>query len=229
MPRSPYARREAAARSRLYAIAAIALTVLSLLVFIKFANELEKKELDAFDETVGGWILPLVHPALTLIMKALTFWGSSLGLSLVTAVAGLLLLFRRHRWEALFFVLSAGGAGLFNLLLKNIFKRERPTLHRLIEQAGYSFPSGHSMGSMATYGMLAVILCLFFPNKLARVLLLTAAALVIVLIGVSRIYLGVHYPSDVAAGFAAGAAWLLICLLALQAVRQARRSRRSRR
>ncbi|UOK59735.1 phosphatase PAP2 family protein [Bacillus sp. OVS6] len=97
-----------------------------------------------------------------------------------------------------------------------MFKRDRPTFNPLITESGYSFPSGHSMVSFSFLGILAYLLTLMVKKKSLKVLIMALFFFIVFLIGFSRIYLGVHYPSDVIAGFAAGGAWLVICIVALK-------------
>ena len=116
-----------------------------------------------------------------------------------------------------YFITVAGG-GLLNLLLKNFFDRERPNINIIIEANGFSFPSGHSMGSMTYYGFLIYLILRSKRKPLSKLGLGILLCLVILLIGISRIYLGVHYPSDVLAGFVAGSVWLMICISLLEII-----------
>lgn len=99
---------------------------------------------------------------------------------------------------------------LLNILLKNIVQRPRPTDYRLIEEAGYSFPSGHSMISMAFYGFIIFLIFRYVKNKKMKYFLGILLSFIIVLIGISRIYLGVHYASDVVAGFLISISYLFV-------------------
>lgn len=119
-------------------------------------------------------------------------------------------------------LLALGGGMAFNLLLKWLYHRERPSIHRLVEESGYSFPSGHSMAAFLFFGMMAMLLTLFVVSRAAKAVIILAAVVLILLVGISRIYLGVHYPSDVLAGFAAGGVWLVMCLLGLKIVVETR-------
>jgi undecaprenyl-diphosphatase len=113
-----------------------------------------------------------------------------------------------HRLELLLFIGVVVGSPILNLLLKEIFQRARPDLHRLIEIGGYSFPSGHAMNAFTVYGILTFLLWRHIFNRSGRTLLLLFSSFFIIMIGVSRIYLGVHYPSDIIGGYFASGFWL---------------------
>ena len=97
-------------------------------------------------------------------------------------------------------------------VLKRIFERVRPDIFPVIAESGYSFPSGHAMGAICFYGILAYFAGLGLRSKPLRWGLMAAAGIYILLIGLSRVYLGVHYPTDILAGYAAGATWLFFCI-----------------
>ena len=107
-------------------------------------------------------------------------------------------------------ILNLAGITIINQILKFIFRRERPSGYRLIEMSGYSFPSGHAMASLAFYGLLIYITKRLVKNKYLKILLITLNIAIIILIGVSRIYLGVHYLSDVLTGYSISIIYLLI-------------------
>ncbi|MCW2278205.1 phosphatase PAP2 family protein [Heliophilum fasciatum] len=209
-------------RSRSFYIAFLIIFTF-IFVFFNLAEELVENELTAFDTSITNFILGFMNDAVTSFMKFITKLGA-MGtiISLLPICAGLML-WQKKKWEAMALIAAVSGGAVFNLVLKFIFKRERPTLHRLIEEFGYSFPSGHSMMSMIFYGMVTYFLLLFLKNKTAKSVVLVAGITVVSLIGVSRIYLGVHYPSDVLSGFAAGGAWTMICILALHFIVQRRK------
>lgn len=187
-----------------------------VIAFAKLGSEMLELELRTFDSVVIGWVQSRISPVLTSFMLFITFLGSSWALLTVITVATGLMWREKKRWEALFLVIALGGGVLFNLVLKWSYHRERPTIMRLVEEKGFSFPSGHSMASFILYGMLGILLYLFVVSRAAKVAIVVIAVTLILLIGTSRIYLGVHYPSDVLAGYAAGGAWLAICLLGLK-------------
>jgi membrane-associated phospholipid phosphatase len=154
----------------------------------------------------------------TFIMKFFTLLGSTTALISLCVISIILMIWQKKRWETLFLIVAILGGVLFNHLLKWTFHRNRPTVHRLIEETGFSSPSGHSMVSFVFYGMLGMLFFMFLKSKGLKGIVFISGAVVILMIGLSRIYLGVHYPSDVLAGFAAGGAWLTICLMGLKLV-----------
>ncbi|MNP19214.1 putative undecaprenyl-diphosphatase YbjG [compost metagenome] len=97
---------------------------------------------------------------------------------------------------------------LLNHLLKSLFQRERPTIHRIIEVSGYSYPSGHSMAAFSLYGVLAFLIWRHLHTRFSRGLMIVIASLIILAIGISRIYLGVHYPTDIIGGYLMSVCWL---------------------
>lgn len=199
--------------------------VLSVFTFIfsRFADELMEQELSQFDDAIIKWVQGAITPQLTGIMKIFTFLGSTAALLSLLIISVFLMLWQKKRWETLFLVIALSGGVLFNQLLKWMFHRQRPALHRLIEETGYSFPSGHSMVSFIFYGMLGMLFFMFLRNRTPKIVIAITTIALILMIGISRVYLGVHYPSDVLAGFAAGGAWLTICLMGLRLVLELRR------
>jgi undecaprenyl-diphosphatase len=119
----------------------------------------------------------------------------------------LLLFVRRRRWgDALFWGLAVGGAGVLNFAAKQLFERIRPNLWLSIApETTYSFPSGHAMGSMA---LVAALVVLLWPTRW-RWLTLLVGSFFVLMVGLSRVYLGVHYPSDIVAGWTASLAWVV--------------------
>ena len=123
--------------------------------------------------------------------------------AIITILLVVLLYIKKYYREALFLTVTMSACGLAMPLLKNIFRRERPNFYRLIEISGYSFPSGHTTSATTMYLTLAIIL-LSIIKKLNKYFVFSIAVLGIVIIGSSRIYLGVHYPTDVMAGICLG-------------------------
>lgn len=169
-------------------------------------------------------------PWLTAVMTAVTLVGNSSTLTALTVAVGVALYLNgSHRRLATLAATMIGGS-LLNLLLKTHFQRPRPSeLPRLVYAGGYSFPSGHSMGSMLFFGALAYVVYFSIEGRRAlRVAAVVACALLVVLVGGSRVYLGVHYLSDVAAGFAGGLFWLAVCVSGTEAWVRLRDWRRAR-
>ncbi|MGK3968304.1 phosphatase PAP2 family protein [Sorangium sp. So ce118] len=154
-------------------------------------------------------------------LRAFTFLGSGAALTVVAIVVAAVLLRRRHRVLAIGWLIALAGGGLLNWALKALFARQRPTFADPLAVAhGWSFPSGHSMGTFITFGMLSYLGLLFVRTLRARLLLVAFALSWTVAMGFSRMYLGVHYLSDVLAGFAAGSVWLAACISGIEVARR---------
>lgn len=142
----------------------------------------------------------------------ITFWGSSTVIVTITGIVVLFLLFYKKRYQAYAVGLIATiiGAGITSNLLKMLVDRARPSglIPVIFEEFSPSFPSGHATLGIALYGFLAYLLCKIYPKYTA--LIITITTLVILAIGFSRLYLGVHFPTDVLAGYLLGGLWLLI-------------------
>lgn len=175
-------------------------------VFAVVASELHLTERVAFDGPVMRWLGSLRSDALTEGMLAVTALGDGPVVAFVATAGALFLWTRRHHHSAIYLAAAAGGAGLINTGLKAIFARMRPDL-ALYEASGFAFPSGHSMVAAATYGAIAIVTMTRFPRL--RWPVVTACAVLVGLVGASRAYLHVHFPSDVVAGWALGITWPL--------------------
>ncbi|PYI55495.1 phosphatase PAP2 family protein [Paenibacillus flagellatus] len=179
------------------------------------------------DRVVTAYIRGMQSDSLTTFMKAVTWVGSGQAAGVITIVA-MAFLYKRLGFRTELVLLAAVGLGswLLNVSLKAIFRRTRPEeAEWLVDVYGYSFPSGHSMGALALYGILAYLLWKRMPGRAWRGALLLLGASIIAAIGVSRIYLGVHYPSDVVGGYLASACWASAFIMGYEAYRR-RRERR---
>ncbi|QPF73927.1 phosphatase PAP2 family protein [Roseateles sp. DAIF2] len=155
----------------------------------------------------------------------LTHLGDVLTLSLLGVGMTLLLCWRGERALAFAWVLAMGGNALLNPALKQVFQRVRPLHeHGLVSESGWSFPSGHSSSATVAYGMLAYLALRLLPRRWHLPALLAAAAAIFT-VGCSRVFLQVHFASDVLAGFASGLAWLCVSLLSVALARRAWRHR----
>ena len=126
----------------------------------------------------------------------------------------------QHRALTAFWIVGTAGA-MWNFVLKDIFQRSRPEV-RLVDVGGWSFPSGHSMGSLIVYGMLAYVLVVAVRDHWAKRAMVAMLVILVGAIGFSRVYLGAHWPTDVLAGYAAGTAWLAGCITASETLRRRR-------
>ena len=161
---------------------------------------------------------------LTEFFEAVTTLGNGIVLAGVAAIAAYLLARRRYYAEAVLMVLAYVGAEVLSYSLKLAFRRDRPFFtDPLATVSTYSFPSGHATVSVAVYGALCLVLLRRLTGP-ARVVCLAATVLLVSLIGFSRLYLGVHFLSDVLAGFSVGLAWLALCVVVLD-LHHRRRSR----
>lgn len=181
--------------------------------FFEVVDALQENEVAAFDAAIIQEVQSWVNEGRTARMVFITDLASVTFLTAATILIGGYLVIRKRYGWAVFFVLVNGLGGAFNGFLKELFKRQRPDILPLIEQGGYSFPSGHSMGSFIFYGALSFMLFRLLKGKWKKTIAAICAGTMILLVGLTRIYLGVHYPSDVLAGFSIGAAWLFFCIM----------------
>jgi membrane-associated phospholipid phosphatase len=176
-----------------------------------------------FDEALAAALHRDATPLGILVFKTITLLGSSLVLTALGLVVGLALLLRGQRLLPASWLIALAGGGVLNLALKTFFQRPRPEFALPFAVApGWSFPSGHAMGSLITYGMLAYVVILLLPRRRARIVVIPVITVLVLLIGFSRLYLGVHYFSDVIAGYAAGTVWLSACTSGLEVARRRR-------
>ncbi|WP_224412834.1 phosphatase PAP2 family protein [Oscillatoria salina] len=183
--------------------------------FAEIAEEILERESYFFDKQILLAIAQWHNPLADRIVVGLTYLGQPTFLLIVCTVLGIGLLFNRKRSEATTLAIAAFGAAGLNLLLKDLFARDRPQLwDRIVDVNFYSFPSGHAMISMVIYGAIAYLLAINFPKW--RVAIVVTAVFLILSIGFTRLYLGVHWPTDVIAGYAAGIVWLVTCILSLE-------------
>lgn len=196
----------------------ILLVIILLLLFCKLLKDMTSHKISDFDRTITHLIRYYTNSEITVLMKGITLLGSANVIFLIAiGTISAFFILRRQLLEPLFLIVATTGSWLLSDLLKWSFHRPRPTINQLLHITGYSFPSTHSMVSLVFYGAIAYLLWIYLPSTRLRWFLTSSFVLLIVFIGISRIYLGVHYPSDVLAGFAAGGIWLTCCVLALNA------------
>lgn len=165
---------------------------------------------NSFDQWISNPILSLRNPVLTAFFVTITDFGDIYYIAISILLTSTFLIWKFKDYQAALWlaIQSLVGSVLLNQGLKLIFHRSRPLIEHLVEQGGYSFPSGHSMGSMICYGGILFLLSKKINHKIYRNSLFFIGALLIFVVGLSRIYIGVHFPTDVIGGFSVGAAWL---------------------
>ena len=188
--------------------------IISLIVLIE---DVMDNDIMAFDEK-GYFIISryLMSDTMTSVAKCITnlanmYW--LIGTSII------LLIFLKNKKTGIHIAINLGLSALVNFTIKQIIQRPRPVGHRIIDESGYSLPSGHSMVSMAFYGFLIYLIYKNVKNKYLKTVLIVLLTILIISIGISRIYLGVHYVSDVFAGFLVAIAYLVIFIHAINNVK----------
>lgn len=201
----------------LHLLVGLALCVACLLVFAELVEEvIDEQEFTRIDNAVAGELHAAATPGATTFFCVITEFGFPV-LWVIGVGAGLYFA-RRRDWIRLgVWIAALVGGEVLNFLLKAVFARPRPTFSDPLATAlYYSFPSGHAMMSLITYGLLGYFLYNALPLRWQRVAVVVGLIVLILLIGFSRIYLGVHYLSDVLAGFAVGGLWLSFCITAMR-------------
>jgi undecaprenyl-diphosphatase len=189
-----------------------AMAIMCLALFIRLTFSITSNgNVQNFDESILRWVETLRTPFMNSMMLDITALG---GLAL-TIVLGLLavalFLLSRDALAAVHLIITSAGGFFISMWTKSLISRPRPSIiPQLIHASGFSYPSGHSITSAAIYLTMAILACRHFKSYPARIILLSLAGIMIALISFSRIYLGVHYPSDTMSGALLGLAWALI-------------------
>ncbi|HST92324.1 MAG TPA: phosphatase PAP2 family protein [Brevundimonas sp.] len=220
------ARTEIAALSALFVIAA------GVLTFVEVADDMTETDGQAFDQAVLSWVQPVAGDPrgpwwVEEAAADLTSLGGISVLTLFAVIAFAFLLIQRKRLSALMLALGLAGGVALSEGLKAVFGRQRPPQDfQAVETLNASFPSGHALLSAVFYLTLGVMLTRAFPRAHLKAFVLGAAMIVAILIGLTRVYLGAHWASDVVAGWSVGAAWAMVLWLVAYAVgrRQATRT-----
>jgi membrane-associated phospholipid phosphatase len=199
-------------------LAALIVTVL----FAMLASEVREGETQDFDDAVRMTVYGVASPRATTVLHAVTQLGSPLFLLPMTIICALVFLHRRRIRGAILLAATMLGVTLLNQILKSIFQRPRPLpFFGLTMPASYSFPSGHSLAAFCFYGALAALLTARMRSRGLSALVWAAALVIIVAVGFSRLYLGVHYLSDIVGGYATGFVWVLTVASADRVFRRA--------
>jgi len=205
----------------IFLVAGVIVAAFLTWVFSELAERVMSGGTQAFDESILRWMSAHHSKALTSTMLEITTLGTGTVLLMIVCVAALFLTLTKHKYSALLLLVATGGVLLLDMVLKLQFNRPRPHVFIWGTQAfGSSFPSGHAMGATVTYSTVAYLAARLHRRSWARWLTMLMALVVIFLIGVSRMYLGVHYPSDVLAGAIMGLAWAAFCMATLEAIQR---------
>jgi len=189
--------------------------------FIKITSELREKEFDLIDGQILEWVKSFRLPVFNQWAIEITSLGSGSVLFLVAGVGVLIAISFKNYLAVLYLILVTTGAGVMTILLKNLFERDRPNISSfLIDANGYSYPSGHSLGAAAVYFSVAIICVAHIKNVKARLALFISAGLLVGLVGLSRVYLGVHYFTDVLSGILLGIAWAFLLAASIKIIEE---------
>ena len=199
----------------------ILIAILGTAAFAWMASHVRSGSTQAFDVAVLEWLGARRSPIVDQAMLEITFLGTGLVVLVIVGVAALFLYLTQHKYSAWLLLASTAGGIVLNNVLKLGFSRPRPqVLEWQAHVMSSSFPSGHAMSAAVVYGTVAYLAARLQQRRWARVLTLLVAAIMIVLICVSRLYLGVHYPSDVIAGVLVGLAWAAFCMATLEGIQR---------
>lgn len=179
---------------------------ISLILFLVITENVFNNEIMRADTIGYNIVSNLISDKLTPLVKVVTWFGSATCLILLTIILFIII---KNKKAGLLIGTNLVIISILNQTLKSLLQRPRPTGFRIINETGYSFPSGHSMISMAFYGFLIYLIYKNIKNKCLKFTLIISLFILIISIGLSRIYLGVHYTSDVFAGFLLSIAYLI--------------------
>jgi undecaprenyl-diphosphatase len=205
-------------------VIALVVVVGGINLFIELTDTLKTDILATYDTEITDYIISYRSPMLTSYFKFVTDVGDFYGYLIVLAIFLLISLVIFKRWKLVVqAILVLALATVSNMMLKRFIDRARPGIEHLVSVETLSYPSGHAMSAMAFYGFLIFMVYKFKIHIVAKFVLITLLALLILSIGISRIYLGVHFPSDIAGGFIAGFIWVVFCILVFDLIEIFRR------
>ena len=205
----------------IFLVGGIIVAAIGTWVFTEITETVIAGRTQAFDDAVLRWLSTRHTPLLDAAMLEITALGTATVVLMIVCVAALFLTLTRHKYSALLLLVATAGGLFLDLLLKLRFDRPRPHIFTWGTQAvSSSFPSGHAMSATIVYGTVAYLAARLQKRRWARWLTMLFAAIVIALICFSRLYFGVHYPSDVLAGVVIGLAWAAFCMATLEAIQR---------
>ena len=202
----------------IFLVSGLTIAVLFTWAFAEIAQKVRAGSTQGFDDAVMHWMAAHQSKFLHTAMLEVTSLGTGTVVGMIVFVSGMFLWLNQHKHSAILLIVATLGGLMLDNLLKIGFNRPRP---QIFEWGTYavssSFPSGHAMSSVIVYGTVAYLAARLQQNVASRILTMAFAATMIVLICASRLYLGVHYPSDVLAGVIVGLAWAGFCMAILEA------------
>ncbi|MCP2276404.1 undecaprenyl-diphosphatase [Nocardia amikacinitolerans] len=187
--------------------------LLAAFITVLTRNVLDSSGLATMDPELSGWAVDNRNGVLTPTAQMVSNCGDTLSMTILTVIVCAALLRERDRLRAVLIAVTGLGAALIVAIAKRLVGRERPPVaDRLAVENSLSYPSGHSTGTFVVVGIVAIVLIPKLAHAAARVGAALTAVLFIAAVGASRVYLGVHWPTDVLAGWSIGALWILLCL-----------------
>ena len=189
--------------------------LLIIYVLAQLSEEVLEREAFAFDQTILLWIHQFANPTIDRIMLTTTGLGNPNTVVAIAVITLAILWWRHYYQEAKIFLIDCFGGVILSYGLKIVFSKSRPDLWQsAITETSFSYPSGHALGSTILYGFLAYVLATRYPQL--SLLIYPFAVLLIGAIGLSRLYLGVHWPTDIIAGYSIGFLWVMFCTTMLK-------------
>jgi len=209
-------------------VVALVLVVSGINLFVELTDTLESETLARYDNQIQDSIIAYRNPGLTQYFKFVTEVGDVKGYLIVLVIVVLISAVVFKRWKYVGQVtLVLFLATVSNMMLKRAIDRARPGIEHLVSVETLSYPSGHAMSAMAFYGFLIYLFYKFKMNPFLKTTVIMLLSVLILSIGISRIYLGVHYPSDIVGGFIAGLIWVFFCILLFNLIEVFRRDPRT--
>lgn len=207
---------------------ALIVVVFGINLFIELTDTLKTEAMADYDYQITEFVISYRSPMLTDYFTMMTNMGDVYGYAIVFGVCAIISFTVFKRWKHIVQILLVLVlAALSNIVLKRFIDRARPDIEHLVVVKTLSYPSGHAMAAMAFYGFLMYLVYRFNINKYLKIGLMLLLGVIILSIGISRIYLGVHFPSDIAGGFIAGFIWVIFCVLIFDLIEVFRRDPRT--
>jgi membrane-associated phospholipid phosphatase len=210
-------------------VLAVIVFAVTISAFVEITESLTENKLNPYDTAVTDFVLRFRGNHLTSFLTFVTHLGDRFAYIAITTILGAYFWIRFRNWKfTLQMVLVLLLSSVSNVAIKRVINRARPSLDHLVEVNTLSFPSGHSMSAMAFYGFLIYLCMRFKMQRPVRLILILVLTVLIFSIGLSRIYLGVHFPSDVAAGFLGGLIWIAFSAVVFNVFDLLRKRRRAK-